>query len=58
MEPRPVINFAGSVRPPSDLVAAARRSMSEKEFDEFIAKFGEGFTVEQLCQFCDEIRGH
>jgi len=49
-------NLVGGVRPPADLMAAARASMSEKDFVEFIARHGENFTPDQLCQFCDEKR--
>jgi len=44
----------GAVVHPPNLRQAAEASLGNRDLVEFLARYGEHFTVEQLCKFCDE----
>ncbi len=49
--------FAGSVKPPQDMVAAARASLSEKAFQDLMEQTkGAAPTPDELCKMVDACR--
>lgn len=46
--PEPLM--AGAVKPPADMLAAARKTLGDR-YEDFIAKYGENFTPQQLVDY-------
>jgi len=53
---KPKIKITGKVTHPTDLVAAARKDLTEDQVEGLINQHGENFTAKQLVEYIEERR--